>query len=230
MKNRKISKRTEKLLIKSLKTKFIKIYKKKIKIKNSRLSLLIAGGKSPLKLYRELSKIHIDWSRIDFFLTDERFVSLKSINSNYRNIYDNFLKKIQIDKKQIYFINTNFKSPSKVVLDYQNKIKKYFHHKNLYFDIAILGMGLDGHIASVFSNNENLKKSSIVSMIIKKDFKRITINLNIINNSKNIYLWLNHKKKVIAFNKHIKMNNKDVPVNFLKKNKTLIFAKSITQQ
>ena len=110
MKNRKISKRTEKLLIKSLKAKFIKIYKKKIKIKNSRLSLLIAGGKSPLKLYRELSKIHIDWSRIDFFLTDERFVSLKSINSNYRNIYDNFLKKIQIDKKQIYFINTNFKS------------------------------------------------------------------------------------------------------------------------
>jgi len=230
MKNRKISKKNEKLLIKSLKTRFIQIYKKKIKSKNSRLSLLVAGGKSPLKLYKELSKIKIDWSRIDFFLTDERFVSLKSINSNYKNICDNFLKKIKIDKKQIYFINTNLKSANQASLDYQKKIKRYFYYKNIYFDLTILGMGLDGHVASVFSINKYLKKSTITSTIIKKDFKRITINLNIINNSKNIYLWLNERKKVIAFEKHMELNKKDIPVNFLKKNKTIIFAKSIIQQ
>jgi 6-phosphogluconolactonase len=230
MKNRKISNRSEKLLINSLKAKLIKIYEKKIKIKNSRLSLLVAGGKSPLKLYRELSKISIDWSRVDFFLTDERFVSLKSINSNYRNIYNNFLKRIKINKKQIYFINTNLKSPNKASLNYQKKIKEYFKNKNIYFDIAILGMGLDGHVASIFSNNEYLKKTTITSVIVKKDFKRITLNLGIINNSKNIYLWLNEKKKVIAFKKYIKLNNKDVPVNFLKKNKTIIFEKSFIQQ
>ena len=56
-------------------------------------------------------------------------------------------------------------------------------------------MGEDGHVASLFPNSEHLHKKFITRPIIRKDFKRITLSLNIINNSKKIILWLNNKSK-----------------------------------
>ena len=57
--------------------------------------------KSPIKLYKKLAKSKIDWSNVDLFWGDERHVSNKSKNSNYKLAYDTFIKKIKINKKEI---------------------------------------------------------------------------------------------------------------------------------
>ena len=83
-------------------------------------------------------------------------------------------------------------------------------------------MGEDGHIASIFPDSENLYKRFIAKPVIRKDFKRITLSLNVINKSKKILLWLNNKSKSKIFLK-IKLKGKKIPVNNLNNKNTIIY-------
>ena len=215
-----INKKTEKSLI----DQFIKDLKKdclRKKKQNKRFSFVLTGGKSPKKLYRKLAKTNIDWKNIDLFWGDERYVSHLSRNSNYRLAFNELIKKIEINKKNIFPIKTN-KSISKCSAEYSKKIKKYFKYKKINFDYCLLGMGEDGHIASIFPHSKNLYKKFISKPVIREDFERITLSLNVINNSKKILLWLNNKSKSkIFFN--IRKKGKVIPVNNLNNKNTIIY-------
>ena len=218
--NKIIRKKTEKQLI----TEFISLFKslvaKKEKL-NQRFKFVLTGGSSPINLYKSLSKTKINWNNLDLFWTDERYVSFKSNNSNFKMVKRFLINKINIKKKNIFFIDTLKKSAESSASDYAKKIKKNFINKQISFDLILLGMGTDGHIAYIFPNSLSLKSKKIVSVISRKDFKRITLNLRIINKAKKIFLWLNNKKKSSIYN-NIKKNKKK-PVNLLMKNKTLLF-------
>ena len=216
-----IKKKSEKQLIDEFISYFKNLSKKKERL-NGRFSFVLTGGQSPVNLYKSLSKAKINWKNIDLFWGDERFVSPLSKNSNYNLVKKNLLNKINIRKKNIFKINTNKESVSLSATDYEDKIKNYFNKKKITFDFILLGMGLDGHIASIFPNNIKSNKSKITSHVIKKDFKRITINLKTINNSKNIALWLNTKMTSSVYQK-IKEKEK-IPVNCLSKKKLIVFS------
>ena len=96
-----VRRKNENLLIKEFISFFKKIQIQKRK-KNTRLTFVLTGGTSPINLYKELSKIKIDWSNVDFFFSDERYVSNKSKNSNYNLAYNLLFKKIKIKKKNIF--------------------------------------------------------------------------------------------------------------------------------
>lgn len=216
-----IQKRTEKLLIKE----FIRIFKKSVKVKTksgSQFSFVLTGGPSPLKLYNSLSKSKINWDKIDLFWGDERFVSHKSKSSNFRLVHSSLLKRININKKNLFPIETNFQSVKIAAENYGQKVKRYFKKKKLSFDIVLLGMGDDGHIASIFPNKIRTKKKLITNHVKRKDFDRISLSLNMINKAKKIFLLLNTKNKTIIFQKFVKKKI-PVPVNFLNKKKIYIF-------
>ena len=84
-------------------------------------------------------------------------------------------------------------------------------------------MGNDGHIASIFPNSVELTQKFLIKPIYRKDFKRLTFGLNIINNSKKIFLWLNTRKKKLIFNK-LKTQGKKIPVNNINKKKLFCFV------
>ena len=100
---KKIAENSENFLIK----KFINQFKRKIKNKGrERFSFVLTGGKSPIKLYKNLAKEkNIPWRNIDFFFGDERCVSKNSKYSNINMCKKNLLKKIPIKSSQIYEIN-----------------------------------------------------------------------------------------------------------------------------
>ncbi len=215
-----LRKKSEKELILQFISILRKLTLKKEKLKE-RFSLVLPGGTSPINLYNSLSKEKINWNIIDIFLSDERFVSENSVNSNFKLIKKLLLSKIIISEKNIFSINTRKKNVNISSHDYEKKIKKYFENKKISFDLVVLGMGFDGHIASIFPGSKNLVSSKIVGSINRKDYKRITLNLKTINNAKNIYLWLNTKNKSNSFKK---MKNKSkLPVNKIKKNKLSLF-------
>ena len=113
----------------SLINEFIKILKResaKKRVYGGRFSFVLTGGSSPKKLYQKLASSKINWKNIDLFWGDERFVSQKSINSNYRLVKDNLLKKIKIDNKNIYSLKTNNFTIKESVAKYQKTIKRYF--------------------------------------------------------------------------------------------------------
>jgi len=218
-----IRKSRENLLIKSFIKDLKNIAKKRERI-NKRFSFVLTGGNSPIKLYKALAKENIRWKNIDFFWGDERLVSKKSKYSNFNLANTNILKKIEVDKKQLYSMDINKSSVLSTSKKYSSKIKKYFSNKKIKFDVILLGMGNDGHIASIFQNDLNLKSNKITRPVLRKDFKRVTLNIRIINNAKNIYLWLNSKKKFDIYKKLILRTKNRTPVSFLNKKKLFVFC------
>ena len=135
------------------------------------------------------------------------------------------LNKIPISNKQIYKVSINKKNPKKISRDYEKKIKKYFSRKKASFDLVILGIGKDGHIASLFKDNIDKKNKKIVDFVKKKDFSRITLTLKCLNNSKNIFLWAPGKDKLNIVKKIISDKKLSYPASFLKvKNKLLFYS------
>ena len=216
-----IHKNKEYFLIK----KFIGIFKRKISNKGkSRFSFVLTGGRSPIKLYKCLAKEKsIPWKKIDFFIGDERCVSENSKYSNINMCKKNFLNKIPILNKQIYRIDTNKKNPKKISVNYEKKIKRYFLRKKVSFDLVLLGIGNDGHIASLFKNNIEKKNMKIVDHVKRKDFSRVTLTLRCLNNSKNIFLWAPGKNKLKIVKKIIYDRKFSYPVSFLKGKNQLLF-------
>ena len=83
-------------------------------------------------------------------------------------------------------------------------------------------MGVDGHIASIFPGDNSFSEKFISKPIYRKDFKRITLSLKVINNSKKIILWLNKKSKSTKYD-ILKKQRKKIPINNLNKSKTTIY-------
>ena len=216
-----IKKRTENQLIKSFIEQFEKIIYGS-NFKNKRFSFVLTGGNSPKKLYKKLSVSIKNWKNIDFFWGDERIVSKNSINSNY-NLVNKFLfNNNEIKKKQVFSIKTNLKDISLIVRSYENSIKNYFKKKLKSFDLIILGMGNDGHIASIFFDDKKIKNKSLVRVIVRNDFYRVTLGIDLINKSKRIWLWLPTRKKTRIYNSL--KNKKNIPVSLLNKKKLKVFS------
>jgi 6-phosphogluconolactonase len=207
--------------------KFIETFKAKInkKLKYSkRFSFVLTGGLSPINLYKSLSKIKkFNWKNIDFFIGDERYVKESSKNSNINLCKKHFLNKIKITKKQIFKIPTNNGSTRKDSENYEKMIKKYFFNKKKYFDLVLLGIGNDGHIASLFKENINKNNKKNVDFVKKKDFSRITLTIKCINQSNSIFLWAPGKKKSLIVKKILLDKKLKYPASYLKKINSFLF-------
>jgi len=212
---------------KRLIVKFIKIFKIKLneKIKESgRFTFVLSGGKSPIRLYKALNNTkNIEWKNVDFFIGDERYVKENSRYSNIHLCKKYLLNNLKIQSKQIFKVTTNNKSIKKDTKNYQNKIKKYFLNKKISFDLILLGIGIDGHIASLFKNNIDKKNKNLVDYTEKDDFKRITLTLNCINDSNSIFLWAPGKRKSKIVKKILFDKNLKYPASYLKKDNNFLF-------
>jgi len=216
-----IHQNNENLLIR----KFIRLFRTKIKNKGKkRFTFVLTGGNSPIKLYKNLAKNkYINWSKIDFFIGDERCVKETSNNSNIKMCKIYLLNKIKISNKQIYKISTDKRSIKENASFYEKKIKKYFSNKKIVFDLILLGIGNDGHIASLFNKNINKKTNKNVNFVKRKDFSRITLTLKCLNNARSIFLWAPGKSKSNIVKKILRDDKFKYPASFLKKNDNFLF-------
>ena len=185
-------------------------------------NIIVCGGKSPRILYHELSKKNIPWERVNFFLSDER---LDSNSLNAEIIKSFLLKKYAIKANFFSIYNNNFDL---------KKINKLYIKNN--FDFAILGVGIDGHFASIFPklkyikkilNNNLPPKLYLTERSGKPLVERITMNLSLILKSKEIILIF-RKKNIFTFfqEKQRKVKAINFPINYLinSKKENLHFA------
>ncbi len=176
-------------------------------INNSKkINLVLTGGTSPLKFYHQLFKQKIDWKKVNLFLKDERLVNIYSKDSNYKNI-NYILRKNKLFNK-LKPLNKN-STKKKNVKFINNSLKKYK-------TVCFLGLGYDGHFASIFNNSKkyeeliDLKKKPnilITDKVGKPLVKRATMNLSMLNCSSKFYLILNNKKKVNLFEEILNSKN-----------------------
>ena len=169
--------------------------------KKEKFTICLSGGKTPRPLYQLLAEpeylAKINWKKAHVFFSDERCVPDTHEDSNYGMIYDLLLKKTAIPKSQIYKIDGS-KTPRKAAQAYTQILQVFYGAAKPSFDIALLGMGVDGHIASMFPGTDAVKmvRKRVREVYIgKKSPWSVTLTGSVFNQSKNLLVLVTGKKK-----------------------------------
>ncbi len=164
--------------------------------RSGKVNVALSGGSSPLPIYSKLSTLNLDWKNIHFFMVDERCVSIEDPNSNYGNIHKSLLCKVASKSFSMVIKGWSFKECS---VQYEKTIKKHVvSHNNIpQFDLIVLGMGYDGHTASLFPETSALLADNLVALneVPKLSTYRITMTYKLISNSRKVVLLINDQKK-----------------------------------
>lgn len=121
--------------------------------KQDRYTLALAGGSTPRRLYELLASGEegtLPWSRIHLFWGDERFVPHEHPKSNVRMVKDSLLDHIPIPEPNVHPIPTELDRPETAAAAYTETLRRHFPDRSHTFDTALLGLGEDGHTASLF--------------------------------------------------------------------------------
>jgi len=164
-------------------------------------SLVLSGGDTPRMTYELLAgnefRSLIDWERVKIFFGDERYVPHTDKQSNFRMVSETLLHHIPIPPQNIFPIGTNA-TPKKDALRYEAILKKNFPHSFPQFDLVLLGLGEDGHTASLFPHtpvlHEQIRWVKEVYLEVQKKF-RITLTTPPINASRQIMFLVSGEKK-----------------------------------
>lgn len=167
-----------------------------------KFSLALSGGSTPEKIFKFLSdnyRTKINWNKVNFFWGDERCVIPTDDESNYKMAYDNLLSNLKIPVSNIFRIHGEA-DPEDEAKRYSEIIKKNVQQKNNFpgFDMIMLGLGEDGHTASIFPNQMDLitdDKICSVALHPVTSQKRITLTGKTINNAKKIIFIVTGEKK-----------------------------------
>ena len=169
--------------------------------KRGRFTVALAGGSTPKLLYRLLSsdkfKDKINWKAVFFFFGDERNVSPDADESNFRMADETLFQPLQIPSDNIYRWETELEQPEKIAEDYGGQIK-FFFQGFPRFDLILLGMGDDGHTASLFPLTSALnetRKIAAANFVEKLDSMRLTLTFPVINNARNVIFLVSGSNK-----------------------------------
>lgn len=155
-----------------------------------RFTIALAGGSTPKSLYNLLAtnaRTALPWDRMFFFWGDERHVPPTDSDSNYRMADEAMLAKIPVPAANVFRMKTENPEAAAVAEDYEQTLRKFFQLEPGQlptFDLILLGMGPDGHTASLFPGTAALQEKSrlvLANWVEKMKTYRITLTLPVLN-------------------------------------------------
>jgi 6-phosphogluconolactonase len=156
-----------------------------------RFAVALSGGNTPKSLNSLLASSYPDfpWNRTFLFFGDERHVPPENAESNFRMVNESLLSKISIPAENVFRVLAENLDAAKAAADYEERIRGFFELKPgefPRFDLIFLGMGPDGHTASLFPGSDGLKDQShlvIANWVEKFKTHRITFTFPVLNNA-----------------------------------------------
>jgi 6-phosphogluconolactonase len=130
-------------------------------------AIALSGGSTPRRLYELLAsqpyRGTLPWERVHWFWGDERFVPYDSPDSNYRMVRQAMLARVPVPAANVHPIPTEGLTPEEAALSYEQQLKDFYGASTLspdrpLFDVTFLGLGPEGHIASLFPGTAILKE------------------------------------------------------------------------
>lgn len=190
----------------------------------SSFNIALSGGNTPQLLFKNLRLSYrnsIDWSKVHFYWGDERCVIPGSNESNYGNAKKVLLDYLNVSVYNIHRINGE-NEPETEADRYSNEIKNNLEIKDGFpvFDLIILGLGSDGHTASIFPDQMHLLEDDKICEVATNPYtgqKRITLTGKVINNAKNVAFLVTGEEKAEILAKIIEKKNKfdDFPASYI---------------
>ncbi|HQU94393.1 MAG TPA: 6-phosphogluconolactonase, partial [Pyrinomonadaceae bacterium] len=139
-------------------TEFVRIAKDSI-AERGMFIVALSGGSTPLLLYKHLLDSSLDWDRVFFFFGDERNVLPDEDASNFKGANKGLFRPLRIREDNIFRWRTELGEPVAVAEDYEQTLRKLSPDVPR-FDLIVLGMGSDGHTASLFPGTDALSETT----------------------------------------------------------------------
>ena len=172
-----------------------------------RFTIALAGGSTPKSLYNLLAtnaRTTLPWDRMFFFWGDERHVPPTDPESNFRMVEEAMLSKVPVPPGNVFRIKTENPEAAAAAEDYEKAIRKFFGLEPGQFprfDLILLGMGPDGHTASLFPGTAALQEKSrlvVANWVEKMKTHRISLTLPVLNEARCVTFLLSGTDKAPA--------------------------------
>jgi 6-phosphogluconolactonase len=173
-------------------------------LRHGKCSVALSGGSTPQTLYRLLASQFCDqipWAQVHVFWADERYVPISDRDSNYRMARENLLDHVPCPPANVHPMPTQFTDPNAAARDYEATLRSYFGTDWPHFDLILLGLGEEGHTASLFPKSPALVEAahSVVAVEAPADpTSRLTLTLPVINRAANVYFLVAGSTKAHA--------------------------------
>lgn len=155
-----------------------------------RCSLVLAGGSTPKALYTQLAHVDLPWDALHIFWGDERYVPPDHPDSNYRMAQEAWLSQVPIPRDQIYPMPTDEPDPRTAAGRYEAAIHQFFGSQPgdwPRFDLVLLGLGDDGHTASLFPHTAALQVCDrLVTVGERQGQPRLTLSIPVLNRAEQV--------------------------------------------
>lgn len=158
-----------------------------------RFRVALSGGSTPKRTYQLLAERGslVDWDHVDLFWGDERYVAADDAQSNFRMTSEALLRHVPVPPANVHRMRTELDSPEAAAQEYEREILDSFRVTGEVprFDLAFLGLGTNGHTASLFPNSRVLYETS---RLVAADFVgevnmwRITMTAPLLNAARTI--------------------------------------------
>ncbi len=158
-----------------------------------RFSVALSGGSTPKALYSLLASNYAGfaWNRVFLFFGDERHVPPTDPDSNYRMVNESLLTRIAIPAENVFRVRAENPDAAAAAADYEGQLRRFFELRSgdrpgefPRFDLVLLGMGSDGHTASLFPDSPALDEQSrlvAANWVAKFNSHRITFTFPVLN-------------------------------------------------
>ena len=172
--------------------------------KRGRFTVALSGGTTPGQMQKMLATgpfiLNMPWQKSHIFWVDERCVSKDSPESNYGSAKKGFIDKVPIPQTHVHCIPCE-SSPHLSAKAYQKVLNDFFSFESARmprFDLIYLGMGADGHIASLFPGEKSLYEKEKLVIAVKggnPNITRITMTLPLLNQARHIVFLITGQEK-----------------------------------
>jgi 6-phosphogluconolactonase len=186
---------------------------------SGRFSVALSGGSTPKSLYSLLASgsiSNIPWDKIFFFFGDERFVLPDDPESNYRMARETGLFS-KVPSDHVFRVLTEEKDADAAALNYDQTLRKFFSLQPgdfPRFDLVLLGLGPDGHTASLFPGTAALTEKSrlvVANWVEKFHSYRITFTLPVLNRAANVAFLASGPDKASILKEVLDNESADLP-------------------
>lgn len=169
-----------------------------------RFAIALSGGSTPKSLYNLLAtnaRTSLPWDRMFFFWGDERHVPPKDPESNYRMVEEAMLSKVPVPAGNVFRIAAENPDAAAAAEAYEQTLRKFFQLKAgefPRFDLILLGMGPDGHTASMFPGTAGLQERSrlvIANWVDKLKTRRLSFTLPVLNAARSVVFMVSGTDK-----------------------------------
>lgn len=158
----------------------------------ARFTLALSGGNTPRPLYHLLAteyRHRVEWNRVHLFWGDERYVPPDHPASNFRMARESLIEPLRIPSANVHAMPVEESSPERAAERYEGHLREFFGTMPR-FDLILLGMGADGHTASLFPSTPALaerKRWVTVGEAPTEPRIRLTLTLPVLNAGKCVY-------------------------------------------